>query len=100
MLAGIPRAKHSQPLKSLCVGPRVHLGILALAAAITSNLDLLMAETNIEALCRMALLLPREPMLALCFCCSPAPRKTKELKLLFSKKGGFGKIRTEEQLFY
>lgn len=61
-----------------------------LAAAITSNLDLLMAETNIEALCRMALPLPGEPVLALRSCCSPAPRKTEELELLFSKKGGFG----------
>lgn len=64
--------------------------IPALAAAITSNLDLLMAETNIEALFRMALPFPGEPVLALRSCCSPAPRKTEELELLFSKKGGFG----------
>lgn len=90
VLAGIPRAKHSQPLKSLCAAPESISASWHLLLHITSNLDLLMAETNIEALCRMALSLPREPMLTLCSCCSPAPRKTEELELLYSKKGGFG----------
>lgn len=68
----------------------------ALAAAITSNLELLMAVTNIEALCRMVLPLPGEPVLALHSCCSPAPRKTEELKVLFSKKGGFGSQKDQD----
>jgi len=61
-----------------------------LSAAITSNLDLLVAETDIEALCRMALPLPGEPAPALRSSHSPAPRKNEELELLFYKKGGFG----------
>lgn len=49
-----------------------------------------MAEADTEVLCRAALLLSTELVLVLCSSHSPAPRKIKELELLFSKKGRFG----------
>lgn len=65
-LASIPHAKHIQPLKSLSASPRLFLAILTLAAATTTNPDLLVEEANTEELRRAATLLPRELVLVLC----------------------------------